>query len=624
MFIARDRILKVIVILSTGTGLYFMACIHWIFLPPDANMNLHLALVLIIVFLGRMTQGGKWIAIGLALIMFTLGATAWVHIFAGELAERAFIHLNLGDIIVGIILVILVLEATRQAFGVVLPVITILLLGYVYLGQYIPGIWGIPAFGVAALIARLDMGFSGIYSFLLGISVSYLFLFLVFGGLLGAAGGTDFFVEIGKMVGSKLKGGSAVAAVASSTLVGMVTGSTAANVTITGSFTIPLMKKMGYTPEEAGGIESAASSGGQMMPPVMGAIGFVMAAMIGVPYKVVMIAAFIPAVLYFLSIGVTVQRIGEKRNIAPVTETVNWKKLMVASPAFFIPIIVITSLLLMGYSPGYAVFAGLISLVVVACLRKETRNLGRILQGFVVGARAGAGVAVALSCLGMIVLLFGETGLALQIGHAISKVAYSSVLLGASLAMVISLLFGCAASTLASYVIVAITAGPVLIEGGITPLQTHLLCGYFACYGMLSPPVGFTSLVASKLAGAKYLPTGLKAMLVSSAGIIIPLMFIWSPALLMDFSASPIIVLTQLLAALIVTGLLSCFVAGYFLRELSWVERVVCAVATAITFSYFPTGNLALFVIGGLLALFLGLWQIFRGRKEHISFEGVI
>lgn len=621
----RERIVdKVTVILALFMGIYFMAGVLHVFLPPDENMNLHLALALIILFLTRLRRGGKWVVIGLALIVSTLAATAWIHVFADELAERAFIHLNLGDIIFGIIIVILVLEATRQTFGVVLPIIVLLLITYIFLGRYIPGIWGLPPFSLAALVARLSVGFSGIYSFLLGLSVSYIFLFIIFGGVLGVVGGTDFFIEAGKILGRKLKGGSAVVAVTSSALVGMISGSTAANVTITGSFTIPAMKKVGYTPDEAGGIESAASSGGQMMPPVMGAIGFVMAAMIGVPYRVVMIAAFIPAVLYFLSIALTVQRIGQKRNIAPVAELVDLKKLLLSSPTFFIPILVIAALLLMAYTPAYAVFWGLLSLLLIACLRKETRSLRRVLRGFVNGAISGASVAVALACLGVIVLLFGETALALQIGDTVKEVAHGSILVGAALAMIMSLMFGSAAHTLGSYIIVAITAGPVLVSTGLTLLQVHLLCGYFACYGMISPPVGFTSLVAAKLADSNYLKTGWRAMLFSSAGIMVPLMFIWSPALLMNFSAPPLIIAMQVVASLIVIALLSCFVAGYYIRDLSLLQRAVCGVAIGMTYSYLPTQSPLLLFIGVGLVVGLTLWQIFRGRKEHISFEGVI
>lgn len=600
--------------------LYFTASVHYAFLPPYQNINLHLAFAFVVLFLGKARQGGKWLPIGLGLVILSLAATGWVHYFNEELIDRAMVSLTTGDIIVGILLILLVLEGTRQFFGWPLVIIAIICLTYTFTAVYIPGRWGIPFASLTSILSLLDMNMSsGIYGRLLGVSQAYVFLFIVFGGLLGAVGGTDFFIEVGKIVGRQLKGGSALVAAISSALVGMISGSSSANIIITGSFTIPAMKEAGYKPAEAGAIEAAASTGGMLMPPVMSATGFVMAAIMGVPYKVVMIAAAIPAILYYLGIATIVQRIGEKRNIAPIESEVDIRKLLLSAPLFFIPLGIIAGLLLMDFSPGYSVFWGILSIFVLPMLRAETRKPKRIFEGLIKGAATGASVAVSLGCLGLVVISFEITGLSIQLGRFLAPLAAGSVFLAAGVTMVMALVLGCGAHVMGSYLVVILITGPLLMSLGLSSLQTHMLCGYFAFYGMLSPPVGFASMLASRLAGSKYMITGLNAMKVAAAGIMVPLMFIYSEALLLRFSGPPLVICTQIVGAVVIVVFLGCFLTGYFLHKLNFLQMVMMAMGLASAYSFFPTQNSLWFVIGCAIFAVVALWQFVERRKADKS-----
>lgn len=594
---------------------YSLATTHVIFQTLERDANLHLGCALVVIFLARM-KGGKFPKFALAGVILAVASTAWIHYYSADLVLRGNIFLTAGDVVIGILLVLLVLEGTRQFVGPQLVVITMVAVAYAFTAVYIPGRWGIPYLSPDVILGELALNFTGLNGRLLGLSQSYIFLFIVFGGLLGAIGGTDFFVEAGKAVAGRIRGGMAVSSAVGSSLVGMLSGSTGANIVITGSFTIPAMKKAGFTPEEAAGIEAASSAGGHMMPPVMASIGFIIAAFIGIPYREVMIAAFIPSALYYLGIAVTAQRTAERRFIAPMEGKLDVRKLLISSPFFFVPLLTLASLLVLGYSPKYAIFWGLVGIVAIALTRWSARQVIAIFRGVIQGAVLGASVAVLLASLGLIIRSFDLTGLTIQLGRIMGAWAAGSVMLGAVVAMAMALLLGAGAHVTGSYIVVALVLGPVLVDLGMTPLAAHLLIAYYACYGVITPPVGFGALLASRLAGAGYVRSGLQAMKMGIAGLVVPLIFIFSEPLLLRFGNVPygLGALHMILAFLIIV-FLGCLLSGYYLRKLNFLQGAAMGVGVILVYSYFPTQNLMMMFVGCALLAAVTLWQLRERRK---------
>jgi len=558
---------------------------------PILHQNTHYMLALALVFLGCMkdakSTAGRVVA--LALLLLSLFATGYMFVNYDELTmyRGPLFDLNSLDLVVGCLMIGLGLEASRRAFGPVFPIVCLTFIAYAMFGWMLGAPFHAPKISFPELLTSFCMAMDGgIYGQVLGISANYIFLFVVFGGMLGATGALRFFNHVGMQVGSRVAGGPAMTAVVSSSLMGMVTGSAMANVATVGSFTIPLMKKVGYKPHQAGAIEAAASSGGQIMPPVMGATAFVMAEMAETPYVKIMLAAIFPALLYYLSLGIYAQLAAKRLRIDPgaISPVKLDRKarleLMLDAPIFLVPLAIITVLLLMGYSPMFTIFWGMTSLFVLNLLdvwrKGDWRELKKIFPAMASGAVTGAKIGVTCALLGPIITTMTKTGLGLAIPGLISLWCQGSLVLALMITAVVIIILGMGVPTVAAYLMVVMVGVPVLVKLGVAAFSAHMFVFIYAAFACLTPPIAVSAIPAAAIAETSYMRTALEAAKVGVVAFVIPFLVVFAPEILIGQPAAGFFATGgALLVSALSIWFLGVSTTGYCLGDIGWPERIL-------------------------------------------------
>lgn len=624
---AKTNVVRMLMVgVALIMALYHLIYTQWMLIGPIQHQNLHYMMALVLVFLWAFTKQrttfGK--AVVVVLIGLSIYATAYMFLnYSGLQEERGpMLDLTGQDMFVGVLLVGLGIEASRRSFGWVFPIVAMCFIVYAVFGHNLPGPLQSPNIGIDELLVSYGLDLSGgIYGQVLGISANYIFLFVLFGSLLGATGASRFFNQVGMLTGSRLDGGPAITAVVSSALMGSVTGSVMANVAATGAFTIPLMKKVGYRPYQAGAIEAAASSGGQIMPPVMGATAFVMAELAEVPYVTVMAAALIPSILYFLSVGLYAQlqakRLGIRMNPEDI-ESFSLRAFLHDAPIFVLPLLAIIALLVMGYSPMFTIFWAMMLLLVLNLIdivtAKKYDQLKKVLPAFIDGAVTGAKIGVTCAVLGPIMTTVTKTLLGIKIPQLIVMWSGGSIPLALFITMCVCLVLGMGVPTLAAYLLVSMVGIPVLVNMGVPPFAAHMFVFVFACFSCLTPPIAIAALPAAGIAESPYMRTALEASMVGAVGFAIPYLVVGRPALMLGQGP-----LAETLAVTVVgafTVVAFCMmITGYGLRVLHVAERAGLGVVVALCGFWIGAGNLTLLAAG--VCLFAGLIILqFRGRPR--------
>jgi len=597
---------------------YHLSITQHIFTSAIENLVIHLGFALVLVYLLSMKKAKSkkaWF-LPLLLIAASLTVTVYIIAFFSHLEEVPGMP-NPTDFVMGIILIVVVVEATRRAWGLTLPLIAIIFAAYFFFGQHLP--WGLthPPFLPKFIVSVLGIGFSGVLGDFTAVSANFIFLFMVFGGLLQISGALELILEIGKAAGKVLAGGPAQTAVIGSSMVGMVSGSAVANVVLTGSFTIPLMKNSGYRPEVAGAVEACASTGGQLMPPIMGAAAFIMALLLGVPYVTVMVAALIPVILYYYSVGLGVEIIARKDRIPPSKEPVNGKLILSRAPSFLVPLGLIIVLLLMRYSPNYTAFYGIIALLVLTFIRRSTRpSFSKLIQGFSEGAASGAQIAVACGTVGIIAQTLYTTGLGVKFTGIVEQLFAGNLFPALLATMIISIILGCGVPTLGAYVIVALVVSPALVRMGVPQLSAHFFAFYFAIISALTPPVAMAILAASAIAKGSYWKMGLESVKLAIGGFIIPFLIIYSPVILLH-GGEPLDGVLSILASFLSITSLSALVHSYFLVRTGWLQRIAFATCAGVSLAYIVTQNYILMAVS--IPLFIGLMVIQWNERKRLK-----
>jgi TRAP transporter 4TM/12TM fusion protein len=608
----RDNKLYIsVVVVGLAMALYHLVSTQVLLQAAKAHFNTHLGFCLLLLYLDILvkSKGKLRRLLLLALTLLAVVSTGYVQLFWEELEDRAYFNTTL-DLVIGVLLIILVLEATRREFGWVLPALTILIVLYPFVGKSFPEPFRCQAMDLDQTVSNLSIGLqNGIFGIVLPTSANFIFLFVLFGGVLQGLGGTKFFMLFARIIGGRMQGGPGMMAVMSSSLVGSITGSAAANVAITGSFTIPLMKKVGYEPKHAAAIEAAASNGGQIMPPVMGIVAFGMAGITGIPYLKIIIMAVIPALLYFWAVGLYVYfRAGQLNIMGIDEEKVEWREMLFSLPSFITPFIVILALFIKGYSVMYVAFWAIVSSVIVSFLRKDRPSLGQVLQGFVRGARAGAGIGASAACVGLIMATVTMSGLGVKLSSGIQAWSGGYLLLALIIIAAICVLMGFGGPSLTAYFIVSMFAAPALLKMGVGFEQSHFFVMFFAVFAFLTPPVALVALIASKLAEASYMKSAIEATKAAIGGFIIPIMFIYCPILLLQ-PQEPLGAVLGIVAAVLCLLSLEVAFVGYYLGSCSAVERVLAAVGGASLLVFFIVQNHLLFALGVIMAILVTLIQ---------------
>lgn len=601
----------IILIVAIGMGVYHLANTYYSMVGTIQHRMIHLALALTLVFLTAL-KTGKRPFISLIPLTVALGAIAYLWVSL----ERLLFNIGfpmIPDVIVGAVVLIVVFWACWLSFGIVLPLMTCILLGYGYFAHYLGG--PILSFNEIVTTVCLTFGSYDLWGKILIISANTIFLFILYGGLLQGLGATRAFVQIGRIMGRYSRSGPALSAVVSSALMGTTAGQVSPNVAITGAFTIPLMKKVGYKPEVAGAIEASASGGGQIMPPIMSAGAFVMADLLSVPYTKIIIMAAVPALLYFWTVGCFVHLHALKSNVVALKEDIDLKILYAFGPLFVVPLATIISLLFLGYPPMYAAFWGIVTLFVISLIRKDTRpTLENIREGCIRGATAGARVAVACATLGPIIALITKTGLGLKVGSSVELWSAGSVFLGLLIMMIAVIILGLEVPTVAAYLVAAILAIPALVRLGLDPFKAHMFAFYFGAFSALTPPVGMAAIVASKMAGAPYIKTALHSMNAASGAYLIPFVFAYNGSLLLLEGTTPIYFITSVLLTFLGLAVFQMGFVGQFFKRLGFFERVL-SISTGLGFLFFvATGTYAVLSITIVVFILLIIINLKRRR----------
>ncbi len=516
--------------------------------------------------------GGRWHwLISALLIAATLFSALYLVAQHEALVRRAGSPTVL-DLVGGILALLVVLELARRATGWGLVVVAALALGYAFSGPYLPGILAHRGYGFTRLMEHLYLSTEGIWGVPLGVSADFVYLFVLFGALLEMAGGGALLITLADRVAGRSRGGPAKTAAVASALMGSLSGSAVANVVTTGTFTIPLMRRAGFQPHFAGAIEAAASTGGQLMPPVMGAGAFILATWTNIPYSRVALAAFVPALLYYVALLMAIHfracRVGLEGAVAGTREAVLPRLYLL------LPLGVIVLLLGMGRSPMRAAFWGVVSTLGLAFVARETRPGLARLEKTIAAAGAGAvQVAAACAAAGVVVGVASLTGIGLRMSELIITVSQGNLFLALVLTAGGSIVLGMGLPTTAAYVVLAALGAPALTQLGVPLLAAHLFIFYFGCISNVTPPVSLAAYAAAGIAGAPPLRTAWTAMLLASTGFLVPFMFVYGPPLLLEGGPWEVVLATASGVAGVTA--LAAGAMGYLRGVLAYWERAL-------------------------------------------------
>lgn len=496
------------------------------------------------------------------------------------------------DYIFMVMTIVLLLIAVYRTLGIVLTIFIAVFILYAFTSPYLPGILFTKGKTFAKFIKQfcvgMTMGESGVFGTPLYTSANTLFYFIVFGAFFSSMGGGQLLIDIGMKFSNKSSGGPAKAAVISSGLMGMISGSAVANVATTGVMTIPMMKKVGYEPEEAGAVEAVASTGGQIMPPIMGVGAFIMAEMLGVPYSRVAAAAILPAVAYYFAVFVLVDRLAAKHQNAAQEQDAKIKVERTILPRLYLllPAVILVVMIIRGASLMRAGMMGIVSCLICDVVsyfineKKDFVDLKGIWNCCLDGAKQAAEIAIPTAACGIMIGIVVNSGVAVKIAKLIGTSGEGSLFIALLIAALGCLLLGMALPTVAAYLI-AVTLFASAIQGlGISALVTNMFIFYFGVVAQITPPVCLASFTAAGIAGASAWKTGWKAFSFAITAFIVPFAFVYRPAILLEGTAVEIIIAYCIVIA--ATYLLACGIAGYLFRPLKMWERIACYVVAFI------------------------------------------
>ncbi len=628
----------------------------------------HVGFVLLMIFTLHPGRGGRaGLALSWALGLAGFGASFYHWIYEADLTARAG-QMTDGDMVIGILTIVLVFEATRRIMGWALPIICGIFLLYGLFGQYLPGPFMHRGYGVDQIVSTMSFGVEGIYGTPTYVSSTYIYLFILFGAFLEQAGMIGLFSDFSMGLVGHTRGGPAKVAVISSGLMGTINGSGVANVVTTGQFTIPLMKRFGYSPAFAGGVEATSSMGGQIMPPVMGAVAFIMAETLNIPYVEVVKAAIIPALLYFGTAFWTVHLEAGRKGLhgLPKEECPNPWKAVRDRWYLLIPLIGLVVLLFSGYTPlfsgtiglgltvilifGAAVIRGVgstairylfwvllgfacagflrfgvtdffaITAILAAWLLARKHGLDTIrlaINALAEGARNALPVAAACALVGVIIGIINLTGVAAAFGGEVIAIGEDNLFLALFLTMITCLVLGMGIPTIPNYIITSSLAAPILLKLGVPLLVSHMFVFYFGIMADLTPPVALAAFAAAPIARENGLKISIQALRVAVAGFVVPYMAVYSPALMLQ-GGGVLAVAYIVFKAVLAIGLWGAGVTGFLMAPIRWFERAYVILAAMLLVAAEPWTDDAGFAAS---ALFLAwhAWRTRRARRQAMA-----
>ena len=631
-------------------------------LSSSVVRGVHVGFLLLVTFVLLPPFGQKWLGWAVGAVAFFTGIYQWV--FEADLIQRAG-ELTRSDMVIGVLLIVLVFEGARRIMGFALPLICLMFLAYGVFGEYLPGTLAHRPFGFDQIVGQLSFGTEGIYGTPTYVSSSYIFLFILFGAFLEQAGMITLFTDFALGLFGSSKGGPAKVAVVTSGLMGTINGSGVANVVTTGQFTIPLMKRFGYRSDFAGGVEATSSMGGQIMPPVMGAVAFIMAETINVPYVEICKAAAIPAILYFVTAFLMVHLEAGRRGLIGIPKEqcpdpwsairLRWYLIM--------PLAILVYLLFAGYTPLFSGMVGLALTVVLIFGTRLAEHFGSIvlhvvfwiliglaastffkfgvgaiialalvmaaalffvkggretlrvaLHALAEGAKHALPVGIACALVGVIIGMLTLTGAATLFAGYIIQMGQQSLFLSLVLTMLVCLVLGMGIPTIPNYIITSSLAAPALLALDVPLIVSHMFVFYFGIMADLTPPVALAAFAAAPIARASGLKIGLQAMRIAIAGFIIPFMAVYAPSLMLQGGTwldTAYVVFKALLAIALWGGA----AIGFWLTPLRWYERVWALVSAGFLVAAQPASD----EIGFGMTAALVVWHLLQRKKRAME-----
>ncbi len=618
--------------------------------------TIHLMLIMLLAFLifpvfgPRRKRGVLGWAIDILFLGGALLTGGYLVLFLDEIISRAGFW-SQTDILVGCIATITVLEASRRAVGLGMTIIGVVAILYAFagprgelpwLGQFLPGILEHRGYNIDRVVGQLYLGQEGIFGLPLGVAATFIFVFVLFGAFLESTGAGKFFIDMAYSATGRQRGGPAKAAVIASAGMGSISGSAIANVVTTGAFTIPLMKRLGYKPHQAGGIEAAASTGGQIMPPLMGAGAFLIAEYTGVPYLEVVKVSVLPAIMYFATVYLFVHIIALKQGMQgmPRSELPQMRQVMRDGWHFLLPLGVLVYLLVMNMSPMRVGFYAVITMVVVAVLRYAVwfffvapqqgqrvtlastgfmlwAGFVKLIEGLELGARNAVAVSMACAVAGIIVGIVGLTGLGLKFSAMMMAFSGGNIVLALLMVLLASLVLGMGLPVTASYIVLIVLVGPALTaEFGIPLLIAHLVVFWYSQDSNVTPPIALAGFAGAAIAGSKPMATGFQAWKFAKGLYLIPMFMVFNPEIIVG-GPVPVVIWNGVIAILALCAFAAAL-EGYLFTRMSLLSRL--AIVPAIVAVFYPDLTAE---IAGVVVMTLAIGGNWVAHRRELAATGI-
>ncbi|MGO4886524.1 TRAP transporter permease [Anaerobacillus sp. MEB173] len=596
-------------------------------LPGIIQRSIHLGGAIFLCFImyachSRLQKNRVLFTVDVIFAILAVAITVYMIVIYPRIVEHHGVYNNL-DIVLGTILLLLVVEGARRTLGWVIPGLIIVALFYTFFGPMFPGIWAHPGVDYGRFIQVFMLGTQGVWGQLMSISANVLVIFILYGSLILYLGLGDTFFDIGKKLTGRWRGGGAQMACVTSAFFGTINGSAVANVATTGNFTIPLMKRLGYNRNFAGAVESMASAGGQFMPPVMGAGAFLMAELLGINYIHVAMAALIPALLFFISLMISINFYAKKNGLHGVPKdeiptwkvAFNWRKTV----PLFIPMVIMVYLMIKGYTAGTAGYFAFVATAVlylvcnVTSIESFKDTLSRLFVSIGRGARNMVTIVMLIGAAQTLVMAINISGAGVKFSTVVMTMSQGMLLPALLLAMVITVILGMGAPTPAAYVLAASVVGPALISMGIEGLTAHLFLYYFASLSAVTPPVCAAVFVACGISQGSWGKTALQGLRIGIVAFIIPFMFVYNPVLLMNGEFHQI--LLSFITALVGVLILAAGTMGIVILPTTKFERLL-ALVTAFSL-IIPGWGTDLLGVSLLTILVILHWRRVKSSQQN-------
>ncbi|HAK44424.1 MAG TPA: C4-dicarboxylate ABC transporter [Spirochaeta sp.] len=588
-------------VIAFGLSAYYLYTCAFGIINMQQHRGIYFLLTMLLCFLlfpFIKTESSKIPVYDWIIMIIALGAIGlWILDF-GEYVQHRTGMPSKRDIALGIVLILLSLEMGRRVVGKTLPILAIVFIAYAYAGPYLPGILGHYGFSTKMIVENTAVTMGGIFGIVTNTYATYIFPFIVFAAFLQASGAGDAIENIAKAIAGTHRGGAAKIAVVSSGLIGSVTGSSAANAVMTGAYTIPMMKRLGYKSHDAAGIEAAASTGGQFMPPIMGAAAFLIASFTETPYIEIIKVAFIPAVLYFIGVGFMVHFLSGKDNLQglPKDQVPRFARVILKEGYLLAPIVIIIVLLVIGFSVQYSAVIAIILSIVLSFFNKNYRiNPKRFVETMIHAAKTSLMVGSTAGVIGIIMGIITLTGLGLRFSSFIIELSGGVLPITILFIAIAGYILGMGVTITSSYILLSILAAPALVQLGVPLLTAHLVVFWFCQTGGVTPPVALVAFAASSIAECSPAKAGTSAVKLASPLFLMPFLFVYTPLLLTG--TIPAIVATIISSVIGMIGFAG-MMQGFWIKHASVIVRILLGVSAGLLFMPFIAAD-----IGGLVLL---------------------